>query len=340
MLHLTYFSMKALCLGLGAATNSCSIPFTSTSLAHSGTGPPSSLHRLSRKAGDNLRVSRPYFDPSFSDLSTPQERTHKVKRLAHNSDVFHLKGFLTEWECQAIMHEAKYNYKTGMTKALSNSEDPRDRTNCKVAWLGDSRIGGICGMIGNAVEDTFVTNEARMSMNPMRSDLQVLNYQEGGGFVLHHDSHDRIVTVITFLNGVGETWLPLVDVDGGNNGIFPKHSYEQDQNLESLEEATDMVSDYGLKPGASGILLSGNVRDDNHSDRVRDKQCFRKGRLGSNNQHVVYMDPGDAVAFYSYGANGKKDFQSIHAGIPLDFKGKEGKWIATSWFHAPSLIIA
>lgn len=355
MFGLAYYhyllSTQALCLGLGICTTTKTSRHirTSTSLASSSTGPPLPLRNLSRNEADNIQLNRPYYHPNFVDLSTPQQHSYTVKRVARNSDVFHIKGFLTEWECQAIMDEAKYNYhddenddgtsttssSSGMAKAVSNDGNQQHRTNCRVAWLGDSRIGSICGMIGNSVEDSFLTNEAKTSINSKRSNLQVLNYQEGGGFVLHHDGHDRILTVIMFLNGVGETWLPLVDVDGQNNGIVPKFSCQQHLELESLDEATQRVTDNGLRPGSSGILLSGNVCDStthgNGGNINRITQLY-------NNRHVVPMDPGDAVAFYNYGDDGKADFQSIHAGVPLDYKGQDGKWIATSWFHAPSLI--
>ena len=292
------------------------------------TGPPLPIKSLPCNANVSISRTRSFFDPSFDDVTKPQQHSYQISRVGNKPDVFHLKGFLTKWECSAIMNEAQYNYDdTGMTTAKSENGDSF-RTNCKVAWLSDARIGNICGMIGNAIENAFVIDEAKTAYGSHRSDLQVLNYKEKGGFVLHHDGHDRILTVIMYLNGVGETWLPLVETDD-----YGKNSRnDEDEQIGSLQEALYKVQSRSLQPGKDGVLISGNVKDDNsiHESSNCDEYEY--------NPHVVAMEAGDAIAFYSYGTEGKdEDWKSIHAGIPLEFKGEEGKWIATSWYHAPSV---
>lgn len=287
------------------------------------TGPPLPIKSLPCNANVSITRTRPFFDPSFDDVTKPQQHSYQIARVGNKPDVFHLKGFLTKWECSAIMNEAQYFYDdAGMTTAKSENGDSF-RTNCKVAWLSDVRIGNICGMIGKAIESVFVTDEAKAAYGSHRSDLQVLNYKEKGGFVLHHDGHDRILTVIMYLNGVGETWLPLVEIGNDN---------ANDEQINSLQEALYKVQWRSLQPGKNGVLISGNVKDDS----------FIHGNSDCNeyecNPHIAAMEAGDAIAFYSYGTECKgEDWKSIHAGIPLEFKGEEGKWIATSWYHAPSV---
>lgn len=291
------------------------------------TGPPLPIKSLPCNANASISRTRPFFDPSFDDMSKPQQHTYNISRVGNKPDVFQLKGFLTKWECSAIINEAQYYYDdAGMTTAKSENGDSF-RTNCKVAWLSDARIGNICGMIGNAIENVFVTDEAKTAYGSHRSDLQVLNYKEKGGFVLHHDGHDRILTVIMYLNGVGETWLPLVETDD-----YGKNSRHDDDQMSSLQEALYRVQSRSLQPGKNGVLISGNVKDDSSINEYSNcNEC-------EYNPHVVAMEAGDAIAFYSYGTESKReDWKSIHAGIPLEFKGEEGKWIATSWYHAPSV---
>ncbi|GFH61413.1 hypothetical protein CTEN210_17889 [Chaetoceros tenuissimus] len=292
------------------------------------TGPPLPIKSLPCDANIFISRSRPFFDPSFDDMTKPQQHSYHIARVGNKPDVFHLRGFLTKWECSAIMNEAQYNYDdTGMNTAKSENGDSF-RTNCKVAWLSDARIGNICGIIGKAIENVFVTDEVKTAYGSHRSDLQVLNYKEKGGFVLHHDGHDRILTVIMYLNGVGETWLPLVEID--DDGKNSRN--DEDEQISSLQEALYKVQSRSLQPGKDGVLISGSVKDDSFIDESSNCDEYEY------NPHVVPVEAGDAIAFYSYGTECKgEDWKSIHAGIPLEFKGEEGKWIATSWYHAPSI---
>jgi len=308
-------------------------------IADDPLGPPPMIRDLpTNKRNVNIQIERPYFDPSFEDFSIPQQHSYTINRIAQNSDVFLLKGFLTEWECEAIMDEAKHHYEGGMTMAMSQDDRSSEtRTKCNVAWLGDSRLGGICGMIGEAIEDTFLSGQAKDAPLSKRSDLQVLNYKHGGKFVLHHDDHDRMLTVITYLNGVGETWMPLVDVVGNDDKNKEQQNDVQEEEIQCgcLAEAIQEVKNSDLSPGSAGILVSGSIRD--CSKDLQEMEQSGEQNI-TKNPHIVSVDQGDAIAFYSYRGNeGKKDWRSIHAGMPLKFEGEEGKWIATSWYHAPSL---
>ena len=193
--------------------------------------------------------------------------------------------------------------------------------------------------------------------------MQVLHYENGGQFVLHHDGFDRILTVICYLNGVGETWLPLVDVkhnrqEGEKNEMHERlesgHGEKDEGNehknkcqegcssredLNSLDEAIREVEENNMLPGSDGVLLSGSKTvptncNDNYTAEDDDDD-------GNQQSHIISVSPGDAVAFYNYAnhdKNGQKDWRSIHAGLPVEHTGDEGKWLATCWFHAPSLV--
>ncbi len=334
-------------------------------------GPPEILKSLSIKNKRKINKQRPYYDPSFQDLSKPQQHTYTISRIGNNVDVFLLENFMTPFECEAIIHEALYNYNTnddhdnngysngnekekgsrGMTIALSQDGNTQQtRSNCKVAWFSDSRLGNICGMIGNATVSALVTDEAKVSKDAERSDMQVLHYEKDGKFVLHHDGNHRILTVICYLNGVGETWLPLVNVyDDDGDDVRERGSLNVSM-LNDLDEAVHYVNEKGMRPGQNGLLISGSATIPKNIKNPRGQHQSES----QHNPHIVKVNPGDAIAFYSYHpqssetsstcsssnekAIGTKDWRSIHAGLTVDHVGNEGKWLATCWFQAPSLV--
>ena len=52
-----------------------------------------------------------------------------------------------------------------------------------------------------------------------------------------------------------------------------------------------------------------------------------------NPKSTVYIEEGDAVAFYSFTKGGEKDLRQLHCSLPVP----EEKWIATCWFRSDAL---
>jgi hypothetical protein len=185
----------------------------------------------------------------------------------------------------------------------------------------------------------------------------------GGRFDLHHDGLGRSLTIIYYLNGVGNTWFPFAQGlgfgSGSGSGFVqeeePSHDKVQslavEAELKSRDDAIRLVEELSLEPGRHGILAAGvnstiwktlSLREnygDDEDDRQRQQQ-----------QHVIQVEAGDAVAFFNYKtilnpeSGGKedllvsRDMRSIHAGLPTNPQEGE-KWIANHWFRVNDLLV-
>ena len=93
-------------------------------------------------------------------------------------------------------------------------------------------------------------------------------------------------------------------------------------------------------PGKDGLLVVGSEYEHNEKEKVG---------VGSN--HIVKVNPGDAIVFYGYDwietnqqnatdsimedgdfppTGPLMNYRSIHTGLTAD---KDEKWIATNWFR-------
>ena len=113
-------------------------------------------------------------------------------------------------------------------------------------------------------------------------NMQCLKYAPGGEYLPHYDADERVprmLTVILYLNGEGETWFPLALQEACDAQAL--------ENAGPPPQATLAAAVYGqLDPGHHGLLL-------------------RPGK-------------GDAVAFYNLLNDGSRqlDPRSLHAGLP------------------------
>jgi hypothetical protein len=198
-----------------------------------------------------------------------------------------MRNLVTPTECQAIQSAV-----SSMAPAQTASGERQEeiRKHCQVAWLGNHGAEGLVGRLAQAVRSMMVSPGHRMGVE----DLQVVRYTEGGEYALHHDGNDRVLTVLYFLNGKGETWFPFA------NGGEIKKPKTRNEALHMAEE---------LKPGVHGVLVSTC-----HSTVT--PSCF-------------LVNCGDAVAFYSYLQNGRMDWSAIHTGLPA----REEKVIANHFFR-------
>jgi hypothetical protein len=129
----------------------------------------------------------------------------------------------------------------------------------------------------------------------------------GGEYVLHQDGNQRLLTVLYYLEGVGETWFPLArvcDHDSTSTKSRPTH------RLQALQQTKTCV------PGRDGLLLSADHKED---------------MIVSADHHTVRIQKGDTIAFYNYLEDGTMDWTAIHAGLPTTTTRQ--KWIANHWFH-------
>ena len=248
---------------------------------------------------------------------------------------------------------------------MSRVDDVAVRRNCMVAWIssvaaeasaaevlsslpqtelkndssgigGDSdsrspsdNYSGSYNIVSNLVASTtniFLSQPILAHPSAGVEDLQVLEYGVGGEFVFHHDGEPRILTVIYYLNGVGGTWFPLASVDDNADGINGKERVNNHHCVEQLKnkaQAMELIKD--LIPGNDGLLVKGG-----HGEQ----QQQQLQSSSSKDDHVVWINKGDAIAFYNYLDDGsaRLDWRSIHCGLPTT-KEDGAKWIANHWYR-------
>jgi len=335
-------------------------------------GPPEELRRLN--LGQSLTAVRKAMvavDDDCMESNGPQqsvsekELRYTIERVSFTPDVFVLRNYLSPIECNTIINQAN---KVNMAVAETTTGDAAARKKSKVAWLpsDDNQLSMsstsklISGLISSTAK-TFLSKDILSHPDAGVEDLQVLKYDVGGEFVLHHDGAPRVLTVIYYVNGVGGTWFPLArtDEDLSNDpcrGIdvdAMDHNFSQLRKLATSTTTTTLQKNAGGAlnlgndhvPGVHGILVKG--LDDTSSSSSSSSSSSARPDLergtGSiehdpTNPHVAWIHRGDAVAFYNYrdDGSGRLDWRALHTGLPTT--EEDGvKWIANHWFRLNSL---
>lgn len=255
--------------------------------------PPEPIHSL--KVGDKICAFRRKVGGEHHDFT--------LTRIAQDPHIFFLENFLSEEECNMIQNHVN-RVTMGVAQTVTQG-DKESRKNCKVAWIKEVSDAPLVKAITQSVASMFLSPIILKDSKSGVEDMQVLEYQTGGEFILHHDGHPRVLTVIYYLNGTGGTWFPLactntVEVDEGACSRRP------------LNKAQAMKLCEDLKVGQDGLLV-GDIPN-------------------ASPGYSFSVTAGDAVAFYNYCDNGsgRVNWNAIHAGLPV----KSGvKWIANQWFQ-------
>ncbi|KAL7565095.1 hypothetical protein ACA910_005103 [Epithemia clementina (nom. ined.)] len=194
-----------------------------------------------------------------------------IEKVSSRPPIFVLRNILSKDNCNTIIKSAS-NFEPGRT-LLSKEASPY-RKACYVAWLPNDE-DSVQRSVANKCHTILMPHRIFNAERGVES-LQVVRYDQQGEYVLHHDSNKRLLTVLYYLNGIGETWFPLAD---SHNGPDPRNR----------EEALQYCM--GKVPLQSGVLVS----------------CEGRG---------VQVQQGDAVAFFNFFADMTADWRSIHAGMP------------------------
>jgi hypothetical protein len=190
------------------------------------------------------------------------------------------------------------------------------QNHCRVAWNKINQNDGITRAMARIFLSPNVLSHPRSGVE----DLQVLEYQQGGEFILHHDGVPRVLTIIYYLNGIAGTWFPLADADGDD-----KNKKDDDEATLSSTTTSSPPLNKGqaldlcepLEPGQNGVLVVGASSPPSHH---------------TDSAHRVAVHPGDALAFFNYCPDGRINWKAIHAGLPVE-EGDDAKWIANHWFQ-------
>ena len=210
-----------------------------------------------------------------------------------------MRNFVTDQECRSIIEFASSkNMEAGQTEESYTVAATATRKKSFVTWLEMNDNKGLIGHLAGAIRNMMLDNTLSLACEPM----QVVRYDPGGEYKFHHDGNNRLLTVLYYINGEGETWFPLAEADTGGNG--PSSSPPK-----TRQEALDAT--VGLIPGQDGILVSTSLS---------------QSSLASS---VSTVKRGDAVAFYSYHKDGTMDWKAIHAGMPA----QQEKYIANHFIR-------
>lgn len=152
-------------------------------------GPPQVLQAL--KIGEELKA----FRQSTNHLQPMVNFT--IERMSYAPDAFVIRGFLSVDDCEAIKRDA-----TAMNMARAEtitSGDLSSRKKCDVSWIpsGPNGLPVVSSMV-QSTANIFLSEHFKSDPDAGVEDLQVLKYDVGGEFVLHHDGEPRVLTVIYY----------------------------------------------------------------------------------------------------------------------------------------------
>jgi hypothetical protein len=223
-------------------------------------------------------------DTLYAQRQNGKDHAFSIECISTNPPIFIMRNFLSPEECKEIL---QYSTNSFQAETL-NGQGSTARPNCHVSWME-------C--------DEIATDVATLCLNQdvWVENLQLLKYTHNGKYVLHHDGHERVLTSLYYLNGIGGTWFPLANHD----------ECEPNSRDTAIEMSQECI------PGRDGLLLVGDEADRDLGDNI----------------NVVRVQAGDAAVFYNYrlSSDGEafSDWRTLHAGMP----SPQVKRIANHWFH-------
>lgn len=171
-----------------------------------------------------------------------------IRRLSAAPSAFYVRNLLRPNDCEALMNMAQA---ADMEQAQTQTGTAA-RTLSDVAWLPPPAA------LTSDVANMFLSPEALERPGGGCEDLQVLRYADGGAYSMHHDGNARALTVLYYLNGVGETWFPLADAPP------PQNRKEALDRAARLDPETDGVRT--ITPAAGDALVFFSLNGDGSND--------------------------------------------------------------------------
>ena len=296
-----------------------------------------SIELLNLAINDKITYSR------ITNDDDSHERTFQVTKISSSPYIFLFQNLLSIKECQSLMN-SNYSDNNGdndanatrssvhMSAAGVTEGHNNVRSNCEVGWIPNNHKGdnkdkpSLPLELGRIVGNILMTDEAKM--NGWCESLQLVHYNSHGGrFDLHYDGLYRSITVIYYLNGVGNTWFPFaINASEKDRQSHVEKVLSTIEPPSNREEALKVVSDLGLEPGKHGVLAAG-------------KKSKVWEEISGSNKNVIRVETGDAIAFFNYKHDSgdsavgvERDWRSLHAGLATTSEEGE-KWIANHWIH-------
>ena len=253
-------------------------------------------------------VGKQVFIGTTGAKERPQSPETSMLCLSKEPLIFRITSLLSPEECEAIIERAKPHLATSFVTGGDQDSSKEAYRTSQNAWLSADelleriqyRLGQLLGM----------TESEAMSFRAAAEELQVIKYDVGGQFKVHHDSadfHPRVLTLLIYLNDIevsntgrtgAGTWFPYA----GQNGI----SHE---GIDSVDDANRRA----LSAYANEVFEDLGI--------------------------VEVPRRGNAVLFFNHVPSGAKDPLAVHAGLPVG-SGEEdsmrgvSKWAANYWFRS------
>ena len=214
-------------------------------------GPPPQVDELA--VSQFLRMSR-------ECVLTGEQVNFEVTRRASRPACFQIRGLASHAECEHLIAAADA---IGVQQAMMASGDTRH--NCGVAWLSvesDAVAASLCDALARLLLQPEVLKHRDWAHGGGWENMQCLHYSPGGEFLPHYDANmhmHRMLTVILYLNGEGETWFPLALKDARDTHP-PQHATLAAAVHGQLDPSRDGLL---IRPGKAGDAVAFyNLLDD------------------------------------------------------------------------------
>jgi len=214
------------------------------------------------------------------------------------------------------------------TAETKDEKGSGSRQQCGVAWLPSFPLEK---ELVKEIRSVLIQDEVASSSDLMVELLQVLKYNEGGLYQIHHDGEPRFLTVIYYLNGVGATWLPFAKIG----------EWDPCNVISSISGASDLRERfYRIRRGEEGVSMDvgESLRPGMHGVIVASRSMLDEDDIIEAEGRIIPIDMGDVLAFYNfeYGVEEsglpRETFRALHMGMPAE----EEKIIANHWFRLSS----
>ena len=295
---------------------------------------------MSAHVGDEFSIKSSSYKET--GLAEEEEVTYNLICLSERPLVFRIPNFMTVTEGQHIVRRAASQLQksfvmggaagdssveiesSGISKEdVVDGENPQLYRSSYNAWLHPDELAT---RLQRRLAD--LTGFPLQLFQHKSEELQVVKYDIGGQFKVHHDSstfHPRLLTALLYLNSVpdnmgGETWFPFAG---------KRRSFDL-----SIEEA---------------ISAALQMRTSNPSAISSDHK-----NSATTEQNGLLCKPvcGDAIIFFNHLPSGAIDSAAVHAGLPMmkafvdeneGNKKKDGevyeKWIANYWVEQDFIVL-
>ena len=281
---------------------------------------------MGAKEGDEFAITS--LSSSVSDSMDGKSAEYQVICISERPLIFKIPKFMTDEEGEHIVRRAAGRLKRsfvmgGQTPLVEKSDIVEDSNSVGSKYVDDVngeggpddksyRSSSNAWLHPDELATCLQRRLADLTGFPLQlfrhksEELQVVKYDSGGQFKVHHDSSafsPRLLTALLYLNTVpessgGETWFPFA----GKRRQFDL----------SVEEAISAA-------------LEMHVSASNRSET----KSLQNGLF-------IRPEQGDAIIFFNHLQSGTIDSAAVHAGLPvLSSEGAEGqgieKWIANYW---------